>query len=383
MSLRTAAIVVLVIMGIVPTGAVVIAATGGTQADTTSSLELAPSSGPNGQYATVSGGAVELNLENLNDDAVTRADNVLTITVTEDEVERVWIENDVAGLTFYRGDDPTDVVSESNPLELSTGDTAHVGVAVDTHSAQSGTESFSVVVEYADETTPESGSQPAIEGTNLTVSPTALETGDTLTANVTYHNYGDERGTTTASLTVDGTVVDQRTLELRPGETKSVAFERTMYWPGAYEVGVEGIGSRRVTVEGPPIEVVTASVGDETVTAGETATMQATVRNPTDAPVDRTLELAVDGIVVESRAVSIPANGERTVTFERAFAEPGTYEISVSGVAAGAVTVEEPGPFTIRNRELSASTTAALAPPATAGLLFLAVTANRRWAILR
>ncbi|MDS0476699.1 hypothetical protein NDO75_17105 [Natrinema sp. 1APR25-10V2] len=343
---------------------------------------MTPSTGPNGDYATVSDGELRLDLENLNDDAVTRAGNVFTITVTDDDVERVWIENDVAGLAFYRGGDPTDTISKSDPLELSTDETAHIGVAIDTHTAQSGTETFSVVAEY-DETAPESGSEPAIAGTNLTVSPTALETGDTLTANATYHNYGDETGTTTAALTVDGTVVDQRTLELRPGETKSVAFERTMYWPGAYEVGVEGVGSRRVTVEGPPIEVVNASVDDATVTAGESAMIRATVRNPTDAPVDRTLELAVDGIVVESRAVSIPADGERTVTFERAFAEPGTHDIAVSGVAAGEVTVEEPGPFAIRNRELSASTTAALAPPATAGLLFLAVTANRRWAILR
>ncbi|WP_310907841.1 CARDB domain-containing protein [Natrinema sp. 1APR25-10V2] len=365
----------------VPTGAAVIT-DAGSETDAADGLQLTPSTGPNGDYATVSDGELRLDLENLNDDAVTRAGNVFTITVTDDDVERVWIENDVAGLAFYRGGDPTDTISKSDPLELSTDETAHIGVAIDTHTAQSGTETFSVVAEY-DETAPESGSEPAIAGTNLTVSPTALETGDTLTANATYHNYGDETGTTTAALTVDGTVVDQRTLELRPGETKSVAFERTMYWPGAYEVGVEGVGSRRVTVEGPPIEVVNASVDDATVTAGESAMIRATVRNPTDAPVDRTLELAVDGIVVESRAVSIPADGERTVTFERAFAEPGTHDIAVSGVAAGEVTVEEPGPFAIRNRELSASTTAALAPPATAGLLFLAVTANRRWAILR
>ncbi len=383
MTFRCSVLVLLALGTIASTGAAVIAVDGGSQVDEAGRIELAPSSDPNGKYATVSEGEIELHFDSLNDDAVTRADNVFTITVTDDEVERVWIENDVAGLTFYRGDDPTDVVSGSNPLELSTDETAHIGVAIDTHTAQSGTETFSVVAEYDDETAPESGSEPAIEGTDLTVSPTKLETGDVLTANATYHNYGDETGTTTASLTVDGTVVDQRTLELRPGETKSVAFERTMYWPGEYEVGVEGIGSRRVTVEGPPIEVVNASVDDATVTAGESAMIQATVTNPTDAPVDRTLELAVDGIVVESRAVSIPANGERTVTFERTFAEPGSYDIAVSGVAAGEVTVEEPGPFAIRNRELSASTTAALAPPATAGLLFLAVTANRRWAILR
>ncbi|WP_408957104.1 CARDB domain-containing protein [Natrinema sp. 74] len=369
-----------VVLFIVPTGAVLV--TDGESTETgTGTVELSPTSTANSRYATIDGQTLRLDIKKLNDRAITRADDVFAITVTDGDVKRIWIENDIAGLTFYRGDDPTDVVSKSNPLELSTGDAARIGVAVDTHTVRSGTETFSVTVEYDDEFDPEP--KPVVEGTTVSVSSTALETGNTLTATATYRNDGDETGTTTASLTVDGTVVDQKRLELRPGETKSVAFERTMYWPGTYEVGVEGVRSRRVTVEGPPIEVVNASVGDGTVTAGGSAAVQATVRNPTDAPVDRTLELAVDGIVVESRAVSIPADGERTVSFERAFAEPGTYDIEVSGVAAGAVTVEEPGPFTVRNRELPAAMTAALAPPATAGLLFLAVTANRRWTILR
>ncbi|QLK27720.1 hypothetical protein HYG81_08990 [Natrinema zhouii] len=333
----------------------------------------------NDKYVAIENGKIKLDLEKLNDRAITRADDIFTISVTDNDVERIWIENDVPGLTFYRGNDPSNTISRSNPLESSTHQITSIGVAVDTHEAVSGTETFTIVAEYEDE----DDHEPDIEGSSLNVSPATLESGEPVTVNATYRNNGNKRGTETVQLTVDGTVVDQSSIELRSGEERAVSFERTMYWPGTYDVGLEGVGTESVTVEGPPINVVSASIDDATITAGETATVRATVSNPTDVRVERTLELSIDGIVVDSRTVSIPANGERTVTFERRFATAGTYDVAVSGVSAGTVTVEEPGPFSIQNRELSAATMAALAPPATAGLLALAVVANRRWTVFR
>ena len=362
--------------------------------DTTNAVIIEPSSSSNGDYAAVENGQLEIDLSKLNDHANTRADNVFTITATNESVEQVWIEHTVTGLVFYEGDDPTNTVSRTTPLEVSTDNTEHIGVAIDTHVAQEGTETFTLTVQYADnETEPDQSTgegaggagpsaAPIIEHSSVTVSPTLIETGETMTVTATYENVGTVSGTETAQLTVDGTIVDQRTIGLEPGEERTVTFERTMSWPGTHEIGVSGAGSQSVTVEGSPIDVVNASVDDTTITTGDLTTVQATVRNPTERAVDRTLEVAVDGIVVDSRAVSIPANSERTVTFEREFETAGTYEIVVSGVPAGEVTVEEPGELSLQNRELSPATTAALAPPATAGLLFLAVAANRRWAII-
>lgn len=375
---RFAVAVVLTAVAVaVPTGAAVITDTaGGADGN---SIELAPSTGPNGEYATVSDGEIGLDFEKLNDRAITRADNVFTISVSGDDLERLWIENDVPGLTFYRGSDPSATISESRPLTPSAGSMTSVGVEIDTHEAVSGTETFTVVAQYEDEDETESD----IDGSSLNVSPATVEAGETVTVNATYRNAGDEWGTETARLTVDGTVVDRRMISLSPGEKETVSFERRMEWPGTYDVGIEGVGTESVTVEGPQVEVSSATIDDTTITAGETATVRATVRNPSDRRIERTLELSVDGIVVDTRTVSIPAGGERTVTFRRSFDEPGTHAIAVSGVDAGTVTVAERAGFDVRNRELSPMTTAALAPPATAGLLFLAVAANRRWTVVR
>ncbi|MDF9744920.1 CARDB domain-containing protein [Natrinema salsiterrestre] len=364
------------------------------------------------RYATIDDGELRLDL-GVVANTETRFADVFTIAIGDDadDVEAVWIDHDVEGVTFHA--DGSAVTNDSR-LEPDPGDSIRVGVAVDSSVATAGTETFTVAVGYADEDdTSEDGtggdgtnggtgdsaddgssSSATILGSELTLSPTTLETGETLTASATYRNAGDARGTAVATLTVDGTVVDRQRIELRPGEETTVTFERRMDWPGTYAVGIDGVGSESVTVEGPPVAIVDAGVVDDVaiddsdttadITVGESTAVRATVRNPTNATVERTLELSVDGIVVESRLVSIPANGERTVSFDRGFDRAGTYEISVSGVTAGTVTVSDrPAPVPMPNRELSAATTAALAPPTTAGLLFLAVAANRKWAFAR
>ncbi|QCS41135.1 CARDB domain-containing protein [Natrinema versiforme] len=332
------------------------------------------------RYATIENGNLTLDI-GVYGDAMTTIEDVFTIRIGEDadDIGAIWIDHDVDGVTFYAGGSP---ITDESRLEPAPGETVTVGVSINTHIAPTGTKTFTVHAISEDETENRNDVTSSPPGgvtvESLSVDPHSLETGQTVTVNATYRNFG-ETETITPRLTVDGTVVDQRSIDLEPGETETVSFERRMDWPGAYEVGIAGVGTESVTVEGPPIDVVDATIDDAELTAGESTAVRATVRNPTNTAVDRTLEVAVDGTVVDSRAVTIPANGERTVVFERRFDEVGTYEIGVSGVGAGTVTVSEPETFSIRNRELSA----AIAPPATAGLLFLAMAANRRWAFVQ
>nr|WP_226377458.1 CARDB domain-containing protein [Haloterrigena turkmenica] len=370
----------------IPTAALTLG--GGQPVDERKHLHLAPSDGTNGQYAVIDDDKITLNLEALNDRAITTAGDVFTITIADNDVQRVWIENDIEGLEFYSGNDPTAEITESSPIEPSASDTISVGVAVDTHVAHAGTETFTVHVRYDDDEDDEDDEDnenetpESVSLESLTVTPTSLETGESVTIEGTYRNGNDTAKRHTAKLTVDGTVVDSQTIEIAGGETRTVTFERELQWPGSYDIGIDGAASERVTVTGPGIEISEASVTDAELTRGDRTTVSATVRNPTNEPVERTLELAVDGIVVDTRTVVVQSGTERTVTFERQFDVPGTYDLSISGVDAGSVTVSEPEPHPIRDRQLSAATTAALAPPLTMGALLLGVAANRRWAIV-
>lgn len=371
---------------VIPTAALTLG--GGQPVDERKHLHLAPSDGTNGQYAVIDDDKITLNLEALNDRAITTAGDVFTITIADNDVQRVWIENDIEGLEFYSGNDPTAEITESSPIEPSASDTISVGVAVDTHVAHAGTETFTVHVRYDDDEDDEDDEDnenetpESVSLESLTVTPTSLETGESVTIEGTYRNGNDTAKRHTAKLTVDGTVVDSQTIEIAGGETRTVTFERELQWPGSYDIGIDGAASERVTVTGPGIEISEASVTDAELTRGDRTTVSATVRNPTNEPVERTLELAVDGIVVDTRTVVLQSGTERTATFERQFDVPGTYDLSISGVDAGSVTVSESEPHPIRDRQLSAATTAALAPPLTMGALLLGVAANRRWAIV-
>ncbi|WP_049922019.1 CARDB domain-containing protein [Halopiger djelfimassiliensis] len=343
------------------------------------------------RYASVDAdGQLRLDLDALNDRAVTAADDVFTITVTDDAVAAVWIDHGDDGVTFYERGAPDDEITDTTPLEPDAGETIPVGVAVDTHAVADTAETFTVHVEYGTgDGDPERPSEPgqrtggagpgvSITQTGIDVSRQPIDAGENVTVNATYENAGTATGRTTAVLTVDGVVVDQRTITLEPGETRTVSFERPMQWPGTYAVGV-GEFSESVVVDGPPVELVEATVADAELVVGESTTVTATVANPTDESVERTLELVLDGIVVDEMTVVVPPNEEATVSFPWTADGPGTYDVAVGGVSAGSITVTESSPFPIRNRELAASTTAALAPPTALGLLVLLGAANRRW----
>ncbi|MWV40344.1 CARDB domain-containing protein [Natrialba sp. INN-245] len=266
------------------------------------------------RYATIEDGELKLDLS-VYDHATTTIFEVFSISVGPDaeEIEQVWIDHDVDGVSFYS--DGTEITPNSR-LEPSPGETATVGLTIDTNVAHEGTETFTIVVGYEDDTAGEDeddeagapgggggvgvpvGDDPGetdadqpvaeIEQTDLEASPTTLEPGETVTVNATYENVGNESGEHTAEFVADGTLVATESLELAPGEAETVTFEWT-----------------------PD--------------------------------------------------------------------EPGTYELAVDDVPAGSIEVQEPSPLSIENRELPTSVTAALVPPIAIGLSLAMVRMRRRW----
>lgn len=328
---------------------------------------------PTTQYTSLTAdGDLKLDFDALNERATTTVDEAFAI-IASDDVEAVWIDHDVSGLEFYTDAPGDESVSDSSPLEPAAGETTTVGVALDTRDAPTGTETFTVHIATAED------DPAAVSLESLAVEPTDLETGENVSVTATYRNDGGTTETVTAELTVDGVVVAQQPVAVGPGKTETVTFERPMQWPGSYAVGVDDVASEPVTVEGPPIEVLEAEVADVDLIAGDTAMITATATNPTETAVERTLEFSVDGVVVDTRTVVLEPESETTVIFERDFDEAGTYDLAVSGVAAGTITVGDADPYLIQNRELSGPATAALGPPLAIGLLLMFVAANRRW----
>lgn len=87
------------------------------------------------------------------------------------------------------------------------------------------------------------------------------------------------------------------------------------------------------------VQVTAASLSTEQVSAGDTASVTAQVRNDGTANGSTNLQLLVDGSVVGNQSVSVAAGATTTATFDYTFETAGEYSVAVNDTAAGSVTV--------------------------------------------
>lgn len=109
----------------------------------------------------------------------------------------------------------------------------------------------------------------------------------------------------------------------------------------------------------PRLTVVDASVSETTLYPDETLEITGRVENEGDRAGTFYAELRVDGVIVETQEVAIPAGDTESVTFTRTFDEPGEYELGVNDVSAGTVLVElAPAEFEIVETAVARTTIA-------------------------
>lgn len=282
--------------------------------DTGGSVQFEPSS----PHATIEDGELTLDFEALTERATTTFDDVFSVAVTDDEVHSIWLSHEVEGLTFYADGDRTQELNESNRLELDAGESATVGLSIDTREAVTGTGTFTVHVEYAEDDPDDPGTPGPGPG------PGPGEPADP-----------------------DPDDPDDEPVEETDGDLNvtNATLERTEVTSGE-AFAVTGI----VEVDGD----------------GEEA-----VRGP--------VALEIDGWLVDSQSVAVDPGETVQVVFEWRIDEPGSYDVSVGSEPAGTLTVTEPDDVrSAAVRQLSSPLTAAMAPPAGLGLLFVIGTAAGR-----
>ena len=198
--------------------------------------------------------------------------------------------------------------------------------------------------------------EPAFEVSDATISDSQILLGQTVTVTATVENVGDASGSYTASLRVDGSSVDSRTVSLQPGESTEVTFDHQFQNQGTYSVAVDDATAGTVSVELPPdVSVTAADVRAETASVGEQVTIEATVQNTGDVEGDAALDLVIDGTVVDSLDVTVPGQESKTVEFSHQFDDPGTRQVAVNDVTAGDVSVLRPASFEVSDATMDST----------------------------
>ncbi len=150
-------------------------------------------------------------------------------------------------------------------------------------------------------------------------------------------NYGDVAGSVSVEIvTPGGDPIPKTTTPLG-------VFQYTGAAAGIYYVSVAGQAAVEVEVYMSPVITVANLVVAPTL--GEvpvTIIASAAVTNSGGVAGDYTAELKIDGVVVDSDVVSVAAGATETVAFSYVLADVGTYLVTIDGLTAVTVEVEEP-----------------------------------------
>jgi len=204
---------------------------------------------------------------------------------------------------------------------------------------------------------------------DLTVIPSEVEPGDIVSVSVLVTNVGEESGDYTVTLTVDSVEEDTETVTLIGGASASVSFTVSKTAEATYSVEVNGLTSS-FTVATPEIpeppepaefEVSDLSVTPSEIDAGDDVSVSMTVSNVDEESGSHTIEVKVDGVLVDSGTVTLDGGASTTVGFTVTSSIAGSHAVAVDGLS-GSFSVSappeppEPAEFEISDLTVSPST---------------------------
>ena len=194
----------------------------------------------------------------------------------------------------------------------------------------------------------DSPSKPAeIKVTDLGVSRTVAEVGETITVSATVTNIGDESGSFSLDLFVNNEKRDTKAVQLDSGETVTEEFAVTENAKGTYVVKVGDLTrSFEITSEAQPIkpaefQVTELVINPGSVLADETVSISVKVTNVGEESGSYTVNLTIDGATTETKDVTLSGGATQVVKFEVTETNPGTHTVKVDN-QSGSFTVEAP-----------------------------------------
>ncbi len=225
-----------------------------------------------------------------------------------------------------------DEEKETKNIELASGETTTVEFEVveyneGTYNVRIGdlTKSF----EITSEAQPAKPAEFRVE--NLVVNPKVVQAGETVEVSVKVTNVGEESGSYSVVLRINGDVIDTETVTLNGGASRFVEFEVTETSAGTYNVEVDDGLSGSFTVEAsvPASEYIILSklsVTPYEVWEEEIVTVTATADNLADAPGTLSARLVVDDEVKETEQFTLAAGESKQIEFTTTSEYTGTGE---------------------------------------------------------
>lgn len=190
---------------------------------------------------------------------------------------------------------------------------------------------------------------------NLKISPVDVVVGEEITVTVDVVNIGEETGTATVTLKVNGVVEAEKEVTLAGGASQTVSFTLTWDTAGVYEVQVDSL-VETITVT-KAASVITVSVSPTQIDKGESVTVSGLISPPVpgvevylaymkagDVVVERTVTTASDGSFTDvyvpdaGGSWSITARWEGNEQYQGAMSSPAGFEVVDKGCVIATAT---------------------------------------------
>jgi hypothetical protein len=185
---------------------------------------------------------------------------------------------------------------------------------------------------------------------NLEIQPSEVQPDEQATVSVEVSNTGARSGKADVTLIVNGLVDETRSVKLPAGGKETVTFAISRAAPGTYAVEIGGLtGSLVVSriLRPAAFALSSLSIKPSQVAPGEKVTVSVLVANTGDAKGTYTVQLKVNGAVVESRDVEVEGLSSRPVVFTIAEDEPGTYDVNIAQLSGQFQVTAHPGGFPV------------------------------------
>lgn len=169
--------------------------------------------------------------------------------------------------------------------------------------------------------------------TDLVITPSAILVNDVVDISVKVTNVGEESGSFSVDLKIDGILKQTKDVTLAGGTTLVVKFEVTETNSGTFNVEINGlVGS--FTVEGGSVseytKLIKSYVNPYENWNGATVTVYANASNLVDEESILGVRLVINDEVIETKNVQLPPSAENVpVEFQITAGEPGSYPVKL------------------------------------------------------
>ena len=123
--------------------------------------------------------------------------------------------------------------------------------------------------------------RPRLRIDDASLDRTTIEPGQDVDVTVTIRNVGNANGERPVRVTVDDTVVAERTVDLEPGETTALTIPVAPDTTGKHRVAVNGVDAGTVVVESATTEPTTTETATPTTTTGDEEATPTETMTPT------------------------------------------------------------------------------------------------------